>query len=520
MKSRSQDKISVLMKICLLFIFLYLWILNCFFSCDVTKTFLLPNFIILAIAFLLVIGVKVMLRSSKPLFKKSLNENVWLALASAVLLFLQLILAYYVAFRTAWDPGAVWYGSHYVSMGDAAGIESMSEYFSIYPNNLLLVFVYSTLLSINEATGAHISNGGLVLVFFQCALLTMTGVFVFRCARRFVSVRASKLVYLLYAVLVGLSGWLVIPYSDGSGAVFPVLLLFLYLKEKESGRFINKVLYAGAIAFVAHIGYQIKPTALIAVIAMGILEGIAFAGCIWKREWETVRRGMICLAVMLAAWIISAVLVSVLIGRMGFQINEESALSWQHHAMIGLNVDSAGGFSQSDLEFSTGFSDKQERHRAELGKAGERLKEMGVTGYFELFNRKAVKNYLNGTFGWGGGESFYTEKYPMRAGFVCPLLRSLYYDDAEGVLYEYHAFFRQCIWLFVLAAVPFAALYKEEYSAEEKVLILSVLGLMLYLQIFESHARYLYIYVPYFIILAAMGCEYQGSKKNRRSGRG
>lgn len=53
--------------------------------------------------------------------------------------------------------------------------------------------------------------------------------------------------------------------------------------------------------------------------------------------------------------------------------------------------------------------------------------------------------------------------------------------------------------------IPFAALTKRRLEAKEKVLMLSVLGLMLYLQIFEAQARYVFVFVPLFLILEFIG---------------
>ena len=127
---------------------------------------------------------------------------------------------------------------------------------------------------------------------------------------------------------------------------------------------------------------------------------------------------------------------------------------------------------------------------------------MGIAGYAELFVHKAAKNYLDGTYSWRNAESFYEEIYPSR-GRISDMLRSCYYGFGE--LFPYHALIRQFLWIGVLAMIPFAALTKRRLEAKEKVLMLSVLGLMLYLQIFEAQARYVFVFVPLFLILEFIG---------------
>ena len=65
---------------------------------------------------------------------------------------------------------------------------------------------------------------------------------------------------------------------------------------------------------------------------------------------------------------------------------------------------------------------------------------------------------------------------------------------------------RQLLWIIILILVPFAAYKKSALRDDEKVLFLAVLGFMLYLQIFEAHARYVFVFTPMFIILAFIGC--------------
>ena len=79
---------------------------------------------------------------------------------------------------------AVWYGSHWAASGDMAGVQEMSEYYSIYPNNLFLVYLLSRILKLNMLMGSPVSNGGLLLALAQCAVMNVSGIVLFKCAKR------------------------------------------------------------------------------------------------------------------------------------------------------------------------------------------------------------------------------------------------------------------------------------------------------------------------------------------------
>lgn len=505
----KRDYLSTILKIAHAGTFLYVWCLVIFGEKYAWREYPIPNAALLAVLLAVLYAACRICRAGgkcrEELAVSKKKENISLLIVSAAMLGIQLVIVWNAIFRTAWDPGAVWYGAHYVAMGDRAGIESMAYYFSVYPNNLLLVFLYSLILKANDLVGTPISNGILLLAMVQCVLITLTGILLFKVARRFVQSKMAWLAYGFYFVLVGLSGWIMIPYSDSSGVLFPLLLFWIYLKGKETETVKRKALCIFLLFAVAYVGFQIKPMALIVLIAVFIVEIFEWIRKLAAGEKKFSKTVAGYFAAALAGAGLSALLVMAATESMRFPVVTETVLSWQHHMMLGLNEDSAGGYSQEDFDFSTGFESKEEQNRAELEKAGERLTDMGLSGYLKLFTKKAAKNYLDGSFGWGGGESFYTEVYPERDNFLSPLIRSLYYDNREENLFRYYALFRQLIWLAVLLGAAFAGAGKEKLGVKEKVLVLAVLGLMLYLQIFEAHPRYVFTYVPLYIILAVTG---------------
>ncbi len=503
---QQKDIISILIKIAFAVIFFFIWGILIFYPNKLSPQFIIPNGCI----FLVILSGIIVSMKWLPLKNRNKiwNEKVCLAAASVCLLGLELFISWNIIFRTSWDPGAVWYGSHYVALNDINGINTMSEYFSIYPNNLLLVFLYSSLLKLNLLAGEIISNGILLLVIFQCVILTLTGIMVFWCAKHYVSTKAAWCVYFLYAVMAGLSGWIVIPYSDGTGIIFPVCLLALYLKIKETNNTGKQYILLFIMMGMGVIGYQIKPTSVIILIAAAAVEFVNWMQvCIREKRFVLSVKIACSIFISLAAFILTLQGSSLLVDSMHFNVDPERELGWQHHLMLGANTKTSGGFSEEDLAYSSGFDDKKTKNAEELNVFKKRMQEMGVKGYWELSLRKAARSYLNGTFGWGGGSSFYTEIYPERSNPFCSLLRSWYYDNEENTLYRYHAFIRQIIWFFILALIPFVTITKRKYSAAEKVLMVSLIGLVLYLQLFESHSRYLFVFIPVFCILAIQGYE-------------
>lgn len=514
------DFFSRVLKLLLIATFIFIYSLLLFGDSILTVHFALPNYLLFAIAagvlFVFIrcgrrrhvrtvaSGESLTARATEEKTMTRRKENCCLFFASLVVLGIQAFITYNIIFRTAWDVAAVWYGSHWVAMGDAAGIQEMSEYFSIYPNNLLLVYIFSRILKLNLLLGEPVSNGGLLLALVQCVMMNVSGVILFKCAKRFVNQRACWCIYLLYMILVGTSGWMVLPYSDGMGVIFPVLLLYLYLRCKECQRQSGKYLYILALFVIAVIAYHIKPYADVVLIAEVLIEATAWGNVIHHRGRVQWKKGLIAVMFACAGLVCSSALIEQATHSMGFALDAEREMGIPHYLMLGANVNSWGGYSDEDLAFGNEYSSKELRNDAELEEFKSRLKNMGVYGYAELFAHKAAKNFLDGTYSWRSADSFYVEIYPSR-GKISDTLRSWYYGF--GALYPYNALIRQLLWIGLLILTPFAAFTKRELTTTEKALVLSVLGVMLYLQIFESQARYVMVFVPLYLILAFVGLD-------------
>lgn len=503
-KKNRQDILSVILKSLLIVTFLFIEILLLIGSVFEGKSVLVSNRMMFILG---IIGYCIYLAFNRKKIPRSvIVENVGLAVSSLILLVVQLIIIYNIIFQTSWDVEAVWYGAHWAAIGDKLGLEQMSEYFSLCPNNLFLVVIFSSILKLNNILGEPFSNGGLLLAIFQAIMINLAGLILFKCAKRFVMVANAWKIYFVYSILVGISGWIVLPYSDGMGVIFPILLLYIYIRIRECNGEVQRCGYILLLSAIAVVGYYVKPYTSIVFIAIIVIETTNW----WKKFISNYSRTMLLTMMRnIVIGVITMVVCNTLILGMnrsvGFDLDKERAMGWQHYLMIGVNVESWGGYNDADLAFAKSFNDKEIRNKREMQLIVERIQNMGVKGCAELFVHKASKNFLDGNWGWGTDKSFYKEIYPSRSNGLCTYLRSWYYGFENS--YCYNATIRQFIWIIVLIMIPFASFTLKTLQSEQKVLFLAVLGFMLYLQIFESHARYVFVFVPLFLILAFVGSE-------------
>lgn len=430
------------------------------------------------------------------------RDNKWTILMASLVLFgVQLFIGYNIMFRSGWDVASVHYSSLYASIGDSEGMRTMADYLSYYPNNLFLVFIYSNIYKLNILLGSPVSNHLLLLVFFQSVIYAITGALTYFCSEYIVGPTMSWLVYIVFVILVGTSAWVVVPYSDSTGLFFPVLILYLYICLEKSKNMRKKLALLSLISFLSYIGYKIKPTIAIVFIA---IVGIGFLKFIHDKK-KSIAFYLTCMIIIVVTMIGSKAVSDAAISSLGYEINQDMSFGIEHWILLGSNDRTYGSYNQEDFDYSASFSNSKERNTQDLKEAISRYKSRGILGNIDFWRIKMWREFTDATFGWGG-TGFYMEVYPERIPFVSVLLRSLYYDEfSEGVwLFPYYAHFKQIIWYIMLLLISCFAFFlpMKSIGDSESVIALTLVGLVLYLLIFESHPRYLFIFVPYMIIMS------------------
>lgn len=428
--------------------------------------------------------------------------------ATVLLFFWQLYVVYNIFFMTGWDVGGkIIPGSLLLAEGNIeAFTEQFSEYFSRNPNNIPLIVLYSLLFRINDAVGVWGTDNQLMCILsVNCLINSLTCYLTYKTACNLMGKKAALAGYLFAVILVGLSPWISIPYTDSLALFFPVLILFLY-SAKTGKRYRAYVKY-GLITFAGYMGYLFKPQVAIIVIAIALIEGLRLLSeKKGRRLKEYLTVCFVCLAALGLGWMISEQVFTI----RGFEPDAQRALDAVHYFKMGQNAETGGTWSVDDINVSMYYTDRTERRWENLRAGLRRIRDFGPVGYVEFLAWKNLTNYNDGTFAWACEGNFYKEIYEPKNAAASPFLRNLYYTD--GAYYGHYADTVQGIWLLVLLLCPCSLLLAgknmlRENSFPQLVLILALEGLTIFELLFEARARYLYTYVPLFIILGMMGWE-------------
>lgn len=503
-----MKKIADTAEGCIFAIFTFLWagiiLLDLFcsnknYACK--KEFLFSNIQILIIVccfMAMLICLVPYLQKKNKLRIKPININS----LTALLFIIQIYIFYNIYFHTnRWDPAMIYWNAEMISRGETLGLANW--YFSMYPNNQGIVLLQSVLIHLNRFFGVLDSEGYFFMIAVQCLLTSLTGKLLYRSLKLLdLSEKYSIIGWILYVILLGLSGWNVVTYTDMTSLIFPIAIFYIYLSLKDwGGR--SKLKWFGIIT-LTYWGSKLKPTVLIVFLAIIISEAIHFLG---ELDGDVLSEKLKALIKFLIALCISLFLFSGLfnyaIRSTGLIINKEDNMGMLHWMMMGLNPVNDGVFYEDDVNFSHEIEGKSERTEAQIHIIKERIKDYGFVGFIKHIGKKSLINFNDGTFAWECEGGFYDVVYPDKNSVAAPFLKSLYYSS--GSRYKYLSTIEQCAWIMILFSSVGIIIKKRKQSL---VIVLTLIGIILFNLSFEARARYMILYVPFFIMSSMISLQY------------
>ncbi|MBR6741258.1 MAG: hypothetical protein IKL93_00780 [Clostridia bacterium] len=464
------------------------------------KTFLLSNGVLILIGIALTVICAlcyVKYRKKIDSFFASLNSK-WIYFLSLALFLLSAYIIRNIYFTTGWDSAIITNTAKWLASGKYDKINS--NYFSIYPNNLFITWVYSKLAEFNMAFG-DAKNYEYFVVAVQSALMSITGLLLFKIVNQISKPFTAYFTWFVFAVLIGVSPWMGIIYTDALGLIMPTAILYLYLKTKNGRCLIFKWFCLGVLIYF---GYNLKPQIIIVGIAIIIVEILGLCKNITK---QNITKGLKkCLAFVLAVCMSAAVYMNLLLPSIKIEIDDQAAFGVVHFIKMGLNSRTDGAYLRSDVDFSSSFETKEERNSQNFKVIKQRISDYGFVGLAKHTIKKTLVNFGDGTFAWSEGVTFYKDKHADINEFASPALKSIYHKG--GKYYDFYITLLQLVWmsvLFLSVGITAFCFMSKRTNPMISVFTLSIIGLTLFSTIFESCARYFFIYSPFFIVVAVFG---------------
>lgn len=452
--------------------------------------FTLGVFVLFALCFVIRIGAFYLV---PRICNKKRVWNMLVAVFCIALFVYQLIVVRGCWFKTDWDARA---------LAAVDSPQSISDYLSQNPNQRFLYGVFRFICLAGRALGSP--DTYLTQVVGSCLFVSLAVFFAAHAACGLRGYRVGVASLVLLGVLVGASPWILVPYSDTYGMLCPAIGLWCYACHRDSwqGWF--------GLSLSAVLGYAIKPTSVFMLAAALFVEMLVAIG-----QMVAVKRAVTDLgaamrravpfvfAVVLGAGL--SLLLTNAVSSSQVQIDRDQELSMTHYLMMGANNDSMGVYNADDAEASAECPTSQERTAMNIRIWKERVGRLGPLGLLHLYHQKLLTTFSDGTFAWGVEGEFWIEMIGQN-----PVLKAFYgignfnHEDPNGQNGMWFQVISQVIWIGCLTGIVLIG-FSREIGAGVVAPMLAISALTLFLMIFETRARYLFLFAPYFVVLGVIG---------------
>lgn len=427
----------------------------------------------------------------KKIFSKLSMKQVYVIFGLTFLLSIVIMVALALILEVplGWDFEVVYSQARaYVLDGDRTHMTYGLEYFQWFPNNIFIFLIEVIIFKIGDFFGIHnflsigVSFNGLV-IFLSILFMVLYCYQRWGKEKAYFSLLLSFFFFPLYL-------YLPIFYSDTMSVMFGPLLLFLSTLFKDDQQRKN-ILLLVVISIVLFIGMKIKMTIFFfffSFLAIFIIQKK------YKRCFAFIGIFLLCYVGCNQAF------QSFVVERKSFQftVNDYGKIPVTHWMMMGIEdpkVDYTGhmihgGYYGDDYLITQSYDTGKESIPRHIKEIKRRIHGYGLIGYANYLTNKAVNAWGDGSYFSHIALSFNHHNTKGIQNHFCARSGDIIYYIELGI---------QMAFLFILCVSGIYCIRKNDREAIGEHIAIFIL--FLFLLIWENRSRYLYNYIPIFIIV-------------------
>ena len=408
------------------------------------------------------------------------KSNMILILMFFAFFLLQLFFAYMLRVYPTWDFGGVYYVAlNYVDVGNF-------DLYKLYPNNYFLAYCFGFFYKIISIFG--ISKFFRLSIILNIFLIDSSIFLVYLVVKKLLNVNAALFSALMCLCSTPFLLYTPIFYSDTLTMFIPILMVYIVILLDETNSKKKQFLLILFLVLLAFVGYKIKASILVVIVAIIIY---------WLFRDRRLKEGLSKFGIFLLIFVFIVSSFSLIEKNVILKDARKSGIVFPitHWIMMGLNSDTNiyGGFLPQDVDITNNSEDKVYTNIAIIK---SRISERKFLGNLHFYARKIVDTWCDGTY-------FAPEKLsrkPVEENFLHQFVlnKGNYFD----ILFCVSTGYILALYLFMV----FAAILKRNDNKFNYILLLQciLLGIWLFLLIWETRSRYLVNFVPLMIVLATL----------------
>lgn len=350
--------------------------------------------------------------------------------------------------------------------------ERHQHYFAVYPNNHMLFMLVAGLYKLTYVLTGEISN----------FLPTLINVLSLNIAYIFMLKTANLIYKPERAVICGLRGLMFTPiityatffYTDSLAMPFVSAAIYFYIKSRRESNTKKSLLFLTLCGAITALGYEMKGSLII------LLSAILFDLLLHRYGVKAVaaRAGTMLITFTVLATVISTFAA----GMLNISKEEKCRYEFPEIHWVMMSADGKGGYNAEDFLFTKSYDGYENKVTADMDRLVEKLKTQGVVGFGSHILKKIGYTWSNGTY----MVPYYNQdsKFLNSTGFmaVAEILHfSVLFMTLRGFIYRRK--------------------FDNDVISENLFLKICLVGLFVFLLIWESRCRYVVSFFSLFSLI-------------------
>lgn len=404
----------------------------------------------------------------------------------AIIISIQVFFSFYFNIHFVTDSFIVNDQSLAIAGGINKNIDTNNFYFHTISNNNFLVLFLVPIYKVINTLG--ISNYMGCMYLFNALMIDVSIYFVYRIlVKCFSKSIATK--YMILSVLNPIN-YLIIYWVYSATLSMPVMLAVIYLaisiwKTPDSKPMYN-YLKIGGIALLSIVGFFLRPTVLIPVIA-AVLCFILFG---------KIRGNLKQIGVSALVFIVISVISYAGINKFVYSYVTDTSgyFPITHYILLGMTDD--GKFSADLVHKTASFKTKEEKQKYHIEEIKKEISKRGFAGMANLYLEKSTAT-------WTEGSNAYTAL--SRDVADANSLYNWIFGEKSDLVLIYCQIFRIMCLLFTALFVLFQ-LFRRSYNYSFLV-SLTMLGAIVFYMIWEAKECYSVPFLPLLLMMTCLGMD-------------
>ena len=478
MKSNSFEKICS-KAILILTIILFGWLFVNSFVYSSSVYYKLNSFISLIIAFAVLFSwflIFKFISSKSELTKK--HEILFVICYFIVIILFEIFTLIKVDLPLGWDYGVIYNDAKFYATHGSLNQAPLRYYLTEFPNNVMLFKIEVYMIKIGKIFGL---NAKLSCRIFNLIIINIAMLMLYFTTRKIFRKKGAIFSLIVSLFFIPIFLYCPIFYSDTFSLFIGISIIYMFLQLKEDNKQSIDLIKCILMGILLFLGIEIKITAIIVFVAVFICSII-------EKNFKLLFKLSIGL-------IICMIFVFGFKRLYGTKYLTEGYKPYPHThwIMMGLedkNADnsgrnSIGGYNSKDYELT-----KKHNYSSKfnINEYKRRYKELGFTDYIKYLTLKDVNIWSDGMYYSDIALSFNNKNLNKYEKFIISEKPIKYF--MQGVQFA-----------FLLSLILGSILKLLMKNNKPDYVRLSIIGILLFLTFWEARSRYLYNFIPIFILI-------------------